>query len=43
MALEPVLAAHAAAPNAELIDMRRRFWIGLALSLPVVALEMAGI
>jgi Cu+-exporting ATPase len=42
MALEPMLAAHAAAPNAELIDMSRRFWTGLALSLPVVALEMGG-
>src|SRR5207237_4014398 len=29
-------------PNAELIDMTRRFWIGLVLSLPVVALEMGG-
>ncbi len=29
-------------PNAELIDMSRRFWIGLILSLPVVALEMGG-
>ena len=40
MALEPVQAARAAAPNAELIDMTRRFWIGLALTLPVFALEM---
>jgi Cu+-exporting ATPase len=29
-------------PNAELIDMSRRFWIGLVLALPVVALEMGG-
>ena len=42
MALEPVLASVEAAPNAELIDMNRRFWIGLVLSLPVVALEMGG-
>ena len=42
MALEPVLATAEAGPNAELIDMSRRFWIGLALSLPVVALEMGG-
>ena len=42
MALEPVLATAEAGPNAELIDMNRRFWIGLVLSLPVVALEMGG-
>jgi P-type Cu+ transporter len=40
MALEPVLAAEAG-PNPELVDMTRRFWIGLGLSLPVVALEMS--
>ncbi|MEX0590982.1 MAG: heavy metal translocating P-type ATPase [Xanthobacteraceae bacterium] len=40
MALEPVLAAADAGPNPELLDMTRRFWIGLVLSLPVVALEM---
>ena len=32
MALEPRLASADAGPNAELIDMSRRFWIGLALS-----------
>ena len=42
MALEPVLATAEAGPNAELADMTRRFWIGLSLSLPVVALEMGG-
>lgn len=42
MALEPVLTTAEAGPNAELIDMTRRFWIGLVLSLPVVALEMGG-
>jgi Cu+-exporting ATPase len=40
MALEPVLASLTAEPNVELIDMRRRFWIGLVLTLPVFALEM---
>jgi Cu+-exporting ATPase len=40
MALEPVMAMEDQGPNPELMDMRRRFWIGLALSLPVVALEM---
>ncbi|HYC64006.1 MAG TPA: copper-translocating P-type ATPase, partial [Reyranellaceae bacterium] len=29
-------------PNPELADMTRRFWIGLALSVPVVVLEMGG-
>ncbi|MGH6618944.1 MAG: YHS domain-containing protein, partial [Alphaproteobacteria bacterium] len=42
MALEPVLATAETGPNAELIDMSRRFQIGLVLSLPVVALEMGG-
>ena len=41
MALEPV-HAHGAADddNAELRDMTRRFWIGLALTVPVFALSM---
>ncbi|MGE5540515.1 MAG: heavy metal translocating P-type ATPase [Gemmatimonas sp.] len=42
MALEPVLVTAEAAPNPELADMTRRFWIGLVLSLPVLALEMGG-
>ena len=42
MALEPVLATAETGPNEELIDMTRRFRIGLALSIPVVALEMGG-
>ena len=42
MALEPELVSAEAAPNPELADMTRRFWIGLALALPVVALEMGG-
>ena len=42
MALEPVLATAAAGPNPELADMTRRFWIGLALTAPVFALEMGG-
>ena len=29
MALEPVLVTAEAAPNPELVDMTRRFWIGL--------------
>ena len=42
MALEPAGIAPDAAPNPELADMTRRFWIGLALALPVVALDMGG-
>jgi Cu+-exporting ATPase len=42
MALEPVEVTAEAGPNAELIDMSRRFWIGLVLTLPVVGLEMGG-
>ncbi|MEA2974658.1 MAG: P-type Cu+ transporter, partial [Alphaproteobacteria bacterium] len=42
MALEPELASADAEPNPELVDMTRRFWIGLVLSLPVVVLEMGG-
>jgi Cu+-exporting ATPase len=42
MALEPEISSTGAGPNPELVDMTRRFWIGLALSLPVLALEMGG-
>ena len=40
MGLEPVDVTGTNEMNPELIDMMRRFWIGLALSLPVIALEM---
>jgi len=40
MALEPEVATAEAAPNPELADMTRRFWIGLVLAAPVVALDM---
>jgi Cu+-exporting ATPase len=42
MALEPELATADTGPNPELIDMTHRFWAGLALSIPVVVLEMGG-
>jgi len=42
MALEPEMATADTGPNVELIDMTRRLWIGLALAVPVVALEMGG-
>jgi Cu+-exporting ATPase len=40
MALEPELVTADTGPNPELADMTRRFWIGLALAIPVFALEM---
>jgi Cu+-exporting ATPase len=42
MALEPELVSAEGAPNAELAEMTRRFWVGLVLTLPVLALEMGG-
>ena len=40
MALEPVTVTLEAAPNPELIDMTRRFWVSLALSVPLLAVAM---
>jgi Cu+-exporting ATPase len=42
MALEPVVVSAEVKPNAELLDMTRRFWIGLVLTAPVFAIEMGG-
>jgi Cu+-exporting ATPase len=42
MALEPELVSAESGPNPELVDMTRRFWIGLGLSIPIVILEMGG-
>ncbi len=43
MALEPEqVTGEDTGPSAELIDMTRRFWIGLVLSIPVLVLEMGG-
>ncbi len=42
MTLEPAVVTADTGPSAELVDMRRRFWIGLVLTLPVLALEMGG-
>ncbi len=42
MALEPLTVTAESGPNPELADMARRFWVGLALALPVFALEMGG-
>ncbi|HEY1544168.1 MAG TPA: YHS domain-containing protein, partial [Xanthobacteraceae bacterium] len=41
MGLEPEVATAEAAPNPELADMTRRFWIGLLIAAPVVALDMS--
>ena len=40
MALEPRMPSADSGPNRELIEMSRRFWVGVALALPVLALEM---
>jgi Cu+-exporting ATPase len=42
MALEPETVTGDEGPSPELTDMTRRLWIGLVLTLPVVALEMGG-
>ena len=40
MALEPVMPIADTGPNPELLDMTRRFWIGAALTIPVLFLAM---
>jgi Cu+-exporting ATPase len=42
MALEPRVASAEEGPNPELLDMRRRFWIGLVLTVPLLVLHMGG-
>ena len=42
MALEPVEITAESTANPELRDMTRRFWLGLALALPAVVIEMGG-
>ncbi|WP_330082960.1 copper-translocating P-type ATPase [Methylocystis iwaonis] len=42
MTLEPLVTTADDVPSAELTEMTRRFWIGLVLTVPVVALEMGG-
>jgi len=42
MALEPIVPEATDGPSEEYRDMRRRFWIGLVVALPVLALEMGG-
>ncbi len=40
MALEPVTVTADSGPSPELADMSRRFWVGVALSIPIVILGM---
>jgi Cu2+-exporting ATPase len=40
MALEPVMPTATEEENPELVDMTRRFWVALALSIPVLWLAM---
>src|ERR1700754_4592851 len=40
MALEPLMITAEAPPNHELIDFTRRFRIGLALTVPIIVLDM---
>jgi Cu+-exporting ATPase len=42
MGLEPLEPSLEEEANPELIDMTRRFWVGAALSLPLVVIAMAG-
>ncbi len=41
MALEPMMPTADAGPNPELVDFRRRFWIGAALTVPLLILTMS--
>ncbi|MBV9123564.1 MAG: heavy metal translocating P-type ATPase [Planctomycetes bacterium] len=42
MALEPRTLTLEEGPNPELVDMRRRFWIGLVLTMPLFLLMIPG-
>jgi Cu+-exporting ATPase len=43
MALEPRTATLAEAENPELVDMRRRFWVSTALTVPLLILAMGDV
>ncbi len=43
MALEPRAAAAEDAPNPELADMTRRFWVSTALAIPLLLISMSGL
>ncbi len=40
MALEPVVMSAETAPNPELLDFTRRFWVGAVFSIPLLAIAM---
>ncbi|MGE0255511.1 MAG: heavy metal translocating P-type ATPase [Alphaproteobacteria bacterium] len=40
MALEPTMPSAEAGPNPELLDFRRRLWVGAALTVPLLAIAM---
>jgi Cu+-exporting ATPase len=42
MALEPVAPVAAEAPNPELVDMTRRFWVSVVLTVPLLLIAMGG-
>ncbi|MCI4677366.1 heavy metal translocating P-type ATPase [Rhodoblastus acidophilus] len=42
MTLEPIVATAETGPSPELKDMTLRFWLGLAIALPIFLLEMGG-
>ena len=42
MALEPLMMTADTPANPELADFTRRFWVGLALAVPVFIIEMSG-
>ena len=43
MALEPMMVSLDDEKNPELVDMTRRFWVSVTLSLPVLVLAMGGL
>ncbi len=43
MALEPRAATAEDAPNPELADMTRRFWVSTALAIPLLLISMSGL
>jgi P-type Cu+ transporter len=43
MALEPMQPTAEEGPDPELTDMKRRFWIGATLALPIFLIAMAGL
>ncbi|HEU0223227.1 MAG TPA: heavy metal translocating P-type ATPase [Paracoccaceae bacterium] len=42
MALEPIMPSAAVGPNPELVDFRRRLWIGAPLAAALLLVEMSG-